>query len=97
MNQDLAKKIKALMKKTLNLEEEQLQEIHEETALMENGLELDSIDALELVVGVEKEFGIKIQSSEEATKAFSSFGAFVDYVETAMSDESDSAEAPRHL
>lgn len=83
MNQDLAKKIKALMRDTLYLEEAQIEAITAETPLMDSGLGLDSIDALELMVRVEKEFGVKIQNSEDAKQAFATFGSFVDYVESA--------------
>ncbi len=80
MDQELAKRIKDLMRESLNLEEDQMEEIDADTALMESGLGLDSIDALELMVRIEKEFGVKIQNSEEAKKAFATFGSFVDYV-----------------
>ncbi len=83
MNEALANKIKAMMAKTLDLDEGQLNEIGADMPLMDNGLGLDSIDALELIVQVEKEFGVKIESSEAARKAFSSFGAFVAFVEDA--------------
>ena len=44
------------------------------------GLGLDSIDALELVLGVEKEFGIKVQDEEVGVKAFASVNALCDFV-----------------
>ena len=46
------------------------------------GLGLDSIDALELVLGVEKEFGIKIQDEEVGVKAFASVDALCDFIQT---------------
>ena len=46
----------------------------------EGGLGLDSIDALELVLGVEKEFGIKVQDEEVGAKAFASVNALCDFV-----------------
>jgi len=45
-----------------------------------NGLGLDSIDALELVLGVEKEFGIKVQDEEVGVKAFASVDALHDFI-----------------
>jgi len=45
-----------------------------------NGLGLDSIDALELVLGVEKEFGIKVQDEEVGVKAFASVDALYDFI-----------------
>ncbi len=46
------------------------------------GLGLDSIDALELVLGVEKEFGIKVQDEEVGVKAFASVDALCDFIES---------------
>jgi acyl carrier protein len=45
-----------------------------------NGLGLDSIDALELVLGVEKEFGIKVQDEEVGVRAFASVDALSDFI-----------------
>ena len=47
-----------------------------------SGLGLDSIDALELVLGIEKEFGIKVQDEEVGVKAFSSVNALCEFVES---------------
>ncbi len=44
------------------------------------GLGLDSIDALELVLGIEKEFGIKVQDEEVGVKAFASVNALCDFI-----------------
>lgn len=46
------------------------------------GLGLDSIDALELVLGVEKEFGIKVQDEEVGVKAFASVDALCAFIES---------------
>ncbi len=44
------------------------------------GLGLDSIDALELVLGIEKEFGIKVQDEEVGVKAFASVDALAEFI-----------------
>jgi acyl carrier protein len=44
------------------------------------GLGLDSIDALELVVGLEKQFGVKVPNSEAAKQALASVNSLHDYV-----------------
>jgi acyl carrier protein len=46
------------------------------------GLGLDSIDALELVLGVEKEFGIKVQDEEVGVKAFASVDALCEFIKS---------------
>ncbi len=45
-----------------------------------DGLGLDSIDALELVLGVEKEFGIKVQDEEVGVQAFASVDALCEFI-----------------
>ncbi len=44
------------------------------------GLGLDSIDALELVVGLEKTFGVKVPDSDTARRALASINAMHDYI-----------------
>lgn len=65
-------KLKILIVETLRLEDITPAEIPDEEPLIGGGLSLDSIDALELVVRIEKEFGIKITSSEESRTALAS-------------------------
>lgn len=45
------------------------------------GLGLDSIDVLELVVGIKKEFGVDVTDRETAEKIFTSVGAIVGYID----------------
>ena len=56
-------------------------EIDDNAALFEDGLGLDSIDALELVVGLEQEFGISIPDEDVGKEAFASVEALCSYVE----------------
>jgi acyl carrier protein len=55
------------------------------------GLGLDSIDALELVLGVEKEFGIKIQDEEVGVTAFASVDALCDFIRSKGGGEAKTA------
>ena len=58
-------------------------EIGDETPLFSpEGLALDSIDALELAVAVEKNFGVATPSAEVARKAFVSVNTIADYINT---------------
>lgn len=45
-----------------------------------SGLMLDSLDAVELVVIVEKNFGVAIASAEEAQSAFASVSCLADFI-----------------
>jgi acyl carrier protein len=49
---------------------------------------LDSIDALELVLRLEKEYGIKIGSSEESRRALASVNGLATYIRTHRTDAS---------
>jgi len=57
-------------------------QITENTMLFgKEGLGLDSVDVLELVVGIKKEFGVEIPDRQVAEKVFVSIGSIVEYVE----------------
>lgn len=80
MPDPLNNQLKTLMIETLRLEDVTPDDINDEEALIGGGLSLDSIDALELVVKLEKEFGIKISSSEESRAALASVNALSAYI-----------------
>jgi acyl carrier protein len=77
----LESEIKALIVEALALEDVHPEEIETEAPLFVEGLGLDSIDALELVLGLEQEFGIKVEDEEVGVKAFASVNALVDFIE----------------
>lgn len=57
-------------------------EITEDTRLFgPDSLGLDSIDVLELVVGIKKEFGVEIIDKDTAEKVFTSVSAIAKYIE----------------
>jgi acyl carrier protein len=57
-------------------------ELGEDTQLFgSEGLGLDSIDVLELVVGIKKEFGVEIMDQETAEKVFTTVGEIAKYIE----------------
>ena len=77
---ELAPKVKDLIVRRLKLEIDP-QTIEDGAPLFGEGLGLDSIDALELVLGLEQEFGIKVEDEEVGVKAFASVDALVDFIE----------------
>jgi acyl carrier protein len=80
MTDPLIEKLKILVVETLRLEDITPAGIPDDEPLIGGGLSLDSIDALELVVRMEKEFGVKISSSEESRLALSSISALAAYI-----------------
>jgi acyl carrier protein len=87
MDDALSARIKHLIVDTLKLEGVQPQDIKDDEPLIGSGLSLDSIDALELVVQLEKEFGIKISSSEESRQALASVKSLAEFIR-ARADQS---------
>jgi acyl carrier protein len=65
---------------TLNLDDVNPDDIDDNEALFGSKLDLDSIDALELVVGLEKKYQIKIGSSEESKVALKSVNTLADLI-----------------
>jgi acyl carrier protein len=76
----LVTELKELIIKALKLEDMAPDDIDDEAPLFGEGLGLDSIDALELVVALEKTFGIKIPDEDVGRDAFGSIGVLADYV-----------------
>lgn len=72
--------LKELIVRTLKLEGVTASDLADDEPLIGSGLNLDSIDALELVVTLEKEFGIKIASSEESRQALASIGHLAEFI-----------------
>ena len=77
---DLIEKIKNLIIQRLKLAEMTPEMIETDAPLFGEGLGLDSIDALELVLGMEKEFGVIIPDAEVGKKVFQSVRAIAQYV-----------------
>ena len=62
---ELIEKLKVQLIELLNLEEIEPDEIEATESLFGDGLGLDSIDALEIIVLLEKEYGLKIDKPED--------------------------------
>jgi len=77
---ELVDTLKQQIIEALNLEEVTPDQIDPAAPLFGAGLGLDSIDALELVVMLEKHYGIRIVELEVGRKAFASVNALADFV-----------------
>jgi len=86
MPDPLAARLKVLIVETLKLDDVRPADIPEDEALFGSPrFGLDSIDALELVLQLEKEFGVKIGSSEESRQALASVSALAAFIRARQS------------
>lgn len=77
---ELIDKLKTQIIEALNLEDMTISDIDTEAPLFGSGLGLDSIDALELIVLLEREYGIKLTNPAEGKEIFRSVATIADYV-----------------
>ncbi|MGI4836214.1 MAG: phosphopantetheine-binding protein [Janthinobacterium lividum] len=68
LNTDLALQIKLLIIDALGLEDISAQDIGDDQPLFGEGLGLDSVDALELGLAIQKRYGIKIDADAKDTR-----------------------------
>jgi acyl carrier protein len=77
---ELISELKVKIIDTLNLIDVTPADIDENAQLIGGDLGLDSIDVLELVMMLEKDYGVKIDSRELGVKIFATLAALADYV-----------------
>ena len=88
MSPNMAQTLKELIIRSLNLEGITPEMIGDADPLFGEGLGLDSIDALELVVALEKEFKVKIQSHDVVDpKVFSSVTSLSEFIQSRIAAE----------
>lgn len=78
--EELVLELKKQIIEVLNLEEMTPEDIETDSPLFGEGLGLDSIDALELIVLLEKKYGIKLASPADGKAIFKSVGTIADFV-----------------
>lgn len=84
---DLKRKIKELLIERLKFEDMTPEDIGDDDPLFAGGLGLDSIDALEIVVMLESEFGIKVKNESAAREHFRSVSSLAEYVESRLAQK----------
>jgi len=77
---NLILKLKEEIIEVLNLEDVKPEDIDENAPLFGEGLGLDSIDALELIVLMEKNYGIKLKDPAQGKEIFKSIKVLADYI-----------------
>ena len=64
----------------LALEDIDINDIDNNAALFNDGLGLDSVDAIELIVILENEYGVKFKNMDETKEVFISIQTLTDYI-----------------
>jgi len=78
---ELTQELKAKIIVQLNLEDLTIADLDDHTPLFGDGLGLDSIDALELIVMLDKSYGIKLSDPKEGRKVFETIQTMADFIE----------------
>jgi acyl carrier protein len=76
----LKQELKAKIIEVLNLEDINVADVNDDDALFGDGLGLDSIDALELIVMLDKDYGIKLVDPKEGKNIFQSIETMAAYI-----------------
>lgn len=78
--EDLVLELKESIIEALNLEDVKPEDIDADAPLFGSGLGLDSIDALELIVLMEKKYGIKLKDPQKGKEVFKSVNVMADFI-----------------
>ena len=81
---NVKEKLKRVLIEDLNLEDVTPEELEDDMALFDEGLGLDSLDAVELVVIVQKHFGVEIKDMVESRPAFQSINTLALFIEARL-------------
>jgi len=79
--EQLKQRLKKMIIEDLKLPDLQPEDIDDGASLFEDGLGLDSLDAVELVVLIQKNFGVQIADMEEGQVAFRSIDALAAFID----------------
>ena len=85
MTDELIHQVKELIIDSLRIDGMSSHDIETDAPLFGEGLGLDSIDALQLVVGMENAFGVVVPDAAVGAKVFRSVRTMAEYIEQHMS------------
>ncbi len=77
---ELVDEIKRLIVDSVQIKHIPLSSILETTTLFHDGLGLDSVDVLEVVVAVERKYGLKVRDAKSGQQIFQTIGSIADFV-----------------
>lgn len=78
--EELKEELKGKIIEVLNLEDITVSDINDDDSLFGDGLGLDSIDALELIVLLDKGYGIKLSDPKQGKAVFESINTMADFI-----------------
>ncbi len=78
--EELKQQIKEMIVRDLKLQGIEASDIKDDDSLFEEGLGLDSLDAVELVVLVQKHFDVQIEDMDEGQAAFKSVNSLAQFI-----------------
>ncbi len=78
--EELKHELKVKIKQILNLEDINIEDINDNDPLFGEGLGLDSIDALELIVLLDRDYGIRLADQKEGREIFKSIEVMAAYI-----------------
>jgi len=81
MADDVKLKLKEVIITELNLEGKSPDEIDDAAPLFGEGLGLDSLDALQLAMAIEENFGVQVPEGDEARPIFASVNALAEHIQ----------------
>lgn len=84
----LSTEVKNLIIEAVNLQHLTPESIEDNASLYQDGLGLDSVDILEIIVAIENQFGIKVPNAESGKQAFQSVETIVEFIATQKSEQS---------
>ena len=77
---EIREKLKVLLVDQLSLDDVEPKEIEDDCELFGEGLGLDSLDAVEIVVMLQRNFGMEVKDMEKSREVFRTISTLADYV-----------------
>lgn len=78
--EELKQQLKEIIVRDLKLQDVKPADITDDAPLFEEGLGLDSLDAVEMVVLIQKHFGVQIEDMDEGKEAFRSINTLAQFI-----------------